>query len=180
MRDPRTGIYCGQSDPGSLAPNPLSCSRNSHANLSAGRHGVDAVAQEIGDELPNLIGYRINLGVIPDLSLDIDSFIPGPGGKERNELVSNWSQSDGLGLLRFSVEPQALLRQVRDTRKLTFCSGKKFAHIVANGFVLGQVNEVGDGFQRIVEFARDGGPPAGQQMRVVHSCAARAQPFCAD
>ena len=123
MWDARSRICHREPDARPSVVIPLSCPGNSQANLSASGDGVDAVAEEVGNQMANLIGYRINLRVIPDLFTDVDGFVPGSGGKDRNEPIQYWSDPDGRGLFGFAVEPQAL-RDVRSCagRARFFCS----------------------------------------------------------
>jgi hypothetical protein len=55
--DSRARICHGEPYPRSSVPVPLCCWRDSQANLSTSRDGVDTVAQEIGNELANLINH---------------------------------------------------------------------------------------------------------------------------
>jgi hypothetical protein len=79
--DPGARICHREPYPRSSLPVPLCCCRDSQANLSTSGDGINTVAQEIGNELADLIGHRINLGITSDLSADIDRFISCPGTK---------------------------------------------------------------------------------------------------
>jgi hypothetical protein len=46
--------------------------------MTAPGHGIDAVADEIGNQLPQLARYSDNLRVLPDPRLEIDLLIANP------------------------------------------------------------------------------------------------------
>src|SRR5689334_13391166 len=121
--DSRARICHGEPYPRSSLPVPLCCWRDSQANLSTSCDCVDTVAQEIRNELADLIGHRINLGITSDLSADIDRFISCSGSKNGDDLVQYEADSYWFGSFRFAVEAESLLRQVRNTGQFLFRGG---------------------------------------------------------
>ena len=124
--------------------------------------GVGGVGDEVGDGLFELAGEGLDGRAIVEVADEDDVFGAEFVGVDVEDRLDEGGEIDFVGLLGFAIEAEGLTRDVGDAGEFFFgeCEiGEGGFGDAFGGF--GDVNEIADGFEGVIDLVRDGGSETG-------------------
>ena len=118
-------------------------------------HGVNGVADEVGDDLAELAGEDEDAFMPAVLSLDVDLCRTDAALVEGKDGIDEIADPGGGGARGAAVEAQRFGGDVADARELELRLLEVAADL-GRGVALRQIDEVDDGLERVVDLMRDG------------------------
>ncbi len=125
------------------------------------RYGIGGVGDEVGDGLFQFAGEAVDGGQAVKAAGRQRFLWPGVCGIEVEDGLDDSGHVDWLGDAGIAIEAEGLAGDVGNAFQLLLGAGEVFDDAGGRGGIgLGDEHEIEDGFERVVDFVRDGGGEA--------------------
>ena len=176
------GTVVGDGDGGSCFVPEAMCVRTGvlgsdhDCDMATFAGGLGCVGDEVGEDLAEFRGESINGYIWRKVRGDLDAKGLEAADHEQEQVVEHLLEVDGVGRLGLAVEAEHGAADLGDACEFALGDIEEVAGLRVLGIVLQEVEEVGDGVQRIVDLVGDGsGEAAGDgELLVGEQCGASA------
>jgi len=158
-----TGIRDGDANAGARQVARVGRGACLDADGGSAGGGVEAVRKQVGENLTKLSGRTQHLSLGSGIDDERDSEADGARGVEIGDFADDGGGLEVCGNGLFAVETERLARNVGDTAEFIFSLGKEKANLLQVIGPEGDVDEVGEAFERIVDLMGDGGGEAASR-----------------
>src|SRR5579862_2520983 len=122
------------------------------AQLAAVGHGLNGVGDEVHEDLPQLAGKSLKGGVAEVALFELDVLHLDVAELQLDDVVDDFGDGDGDGLLGFAIEAQCLADDVRYAGELLLGhAGVVDGFGVERRVMADEMEDVVDGFERVVD-----------------------------
>ena len=145
----------GDGDAG-FAVAPIDGLTSAQVERATGGHRVQCIADEVGENLTDLSLEAMDVSHRTAEAIDVDVRVGDAALVDGEDVADELGEIDLLRAGGLLVEAKGLRGDGRDAAKFDFSCPDVLARLLEATGVLGEVEEVGDGLERIVDLVRDG------------------------